>query len=156
LSAADPSSIPWFLGLLLVVSFGLNWLWEMLQMSAYVGMAGRAWRATIFSCALASLGDAAITLLIYGAGALATRRTRRVTDYGYKAYVASSLAGATSAVVIEWIAQETGRWTYTSQMPVMPLLDIGLWPLLQLAVLVPLALWLAAWWEGKHRQADSS
>ena len=140
--------------MLFVVSFGLNWLWEMLQMPAYVEMVGRSWSATATTCALTGLGDAAITLLIYGVGALATGRTLWVTDYGYKAYAAAALAGATSAVLIEWIAQGTGRWTYTSRMPVVPVLGTGLWPLLQLTVLVPLALWLAGLWERRPRTAD--
>ena len=153
MSATELLSLRRFLAALFVVSFGLNWLWEMFQMSDYVEMAGKAWRETVFACGIASLGDAAVTLLIYGAGALATGRSKWLTDYGYKAYAAAALAGAASAVVIEWTAQGTGRWTYMNEMPVVPFLGTGLWPLLQLTVLVPLALGLAALWEGRPRPA---
>jgi hypothetical protein len=42
---------------LLIVSFGLNWIWEMAQMPAFVETAGRSWRQTALQCAVFSLGD---------------------------------------------------------------------------------------------------
>jgi hypothetical protein len=57
-----------------VAAFGLNWLLEMFQMPVYAGMSGRPLRETALICALASVGDTIITLVVYGAGALASRR----------------------------------------------------------------------------------
>ena len=47
---------------LVLAAFGLNWLWEMVQMPAYVQMAGRSWTEATLPCALASLGDVPWTL----------------------------------------------------------------------------------------------
>jgi hypothetical protein len=60
-----------FFVVLFVVAFGMNWLWEMLQMQAYAEMEGRSWQETALLCATASIGDALATLGIYGVGALA-------------------------------------------------------------------------------------
>lgn len=38
------------------------------------------------------------------------------------------------AFLIEWWALDTGRWAYNSLMPVVPILRVGLSPLIQLVV----------------------
>ena len=38
----------------------------------------------------------------------------------------------------------SGKWAYTANMIVVPVLNVGLWPFLQLMLLVPLAIWIAA------------
>lgn len=38
-----------------------------------------------------------------------------------------------------------GRWSYNHRMPVEPVLETGLWPLLQLTLLVPAAIGIATW-----------
>src|SRR6266436_3395275 len=53
-----------------LIAYVLHWTWEMLQMPTSIQMAGRSWRETASRCALAAVGDAVITLLIYMAGAL--------------------------------------------------------------------------------------
>jgi hypothetical protein len=51
--------------------------------------------------------------------------------------------GALTAVTLERVALATGRWTYNGLMPVIPLLDAGLWPVLQMSILPLVAVWLA-------------
>jgi hypothetical protein len=128
-----------------LTAFGLNWLWEMLQMAGYAEMAGRAWRATLPSCMLASLGDVLITVAVYGVGALASGQVRWGTTRKWNIYAAAALLGTGCATAIEWHALATGRWSYSRHMPIVPLLAVGLWPLLQLTLLVPVSLWFAAW-----------
>lgn len=41
---------------------------------------------------------------------------------------------------MEWRALATGRWSYTDGMPILPVLGVGLWPVLQLTLLTPIAL----------------
>ena len=91
----------------------------------------------------ATLGDVAITLLIYAIGALAARTLRWGLRAAWNVYSAVALLGAMHAFWIERAAIASGRWTYTQTMPVIPLLKVGLWPLLQLTVLTPLTFWLA-------------
>ena len=43
----------------------------------------------------------------------------------------------------EVFALRTGRWSYGPSMPVIPILGVGLTPLLQMPLLIPITLWLA-------------
>ena len=131
---------------LFVVAFALNWLWEMLQMSAYVELSGRSWGETALTCTLASLGDAGLTLMVYLLLAILTQRAGWPLTGGWKAYFVAALLGAGCAVVVEWLALSNAHWSYTRNMPVLPWLRIGLLPLVQLALLVPAAIGTGAWW----------
>lgn len=140
-----PPRRPWpFFAALFGISFALNWFWEMLQMTAYVEMAGRSWREVAPGCTVATLGDAAITLAICAVGSLAAGRPRWGMEGGWNVYATAAILGAVAAVAIEWEALGAGRWSYTAEMPLVPGLDVGLWPFLQLTLLVPAALAIAA------------
>lgn len=128
---------------LLVAAFVLNWIWEMAQMSGYAEMSKQLWRETALVCTVATLGDVAITLGIYGIGALASGQPRWGLENRWNIYATAALLGAACAMAIEWRALALGRWTYTDRMPIV--VGVGLWPLLQLTLLVPAALWIAAW-----------
>jgi hypothetical protein len=140
-----------FFATLLIAAFGLNWLWEMLQMPAYVELKGRSWQETALLCTLASVGDAMLAVLIYGAGALVTGRVRWGMSGGWKTYTVVALLGLTVAVFIEWLSRGTGWWSYNNRMPVV--FGFGLWPLLQQLLLVPASLRIAVWWYESKRQA---
>ena len=48
-------------------------------------------------------------------------------------------AGLVIAILIEWFAVNgLHRWAYTDQMPRIPVLDVGLTPILQMLILPPL------------------
>ena len=123
-------------GRLALVAVVLNWPWEMAQMTGYVDMASQAWASTIWRCLRASVGDAALTIL---AVSLAVRIAPRPPW----TYVAAAAAGSVSALLVEWTALSVGAWSYNERMPIVPLLDAGLWPLLQLTILVPVTMWAA-------------
>lgn len=131
---------------LCVSSFVMNWAWEMAQMSAYAETAGRPWRETLRTCTIASLGDVIVTAAILGLGALAAGSSTWPATGRWNVYLFAALLGAVSALAFEWYALATGRWSYSADMPVLPTLRVGLWPLLQLTLLVPGSLWAARWW----------
>lgn len=54
---------------------------------------------------------------------------------GLSAHVLLGLLGGLVATVIEWRALATGRWQYTDKMPLVPIVKVGLSPLVQLMVL---------------------
>lgn len=135
---------------LFLAAFGLNWLWETVQMGAYVQTADRPWRAIALLHIVPTLGDVAVTFVVYGVGALAAGELRWGMTGRWNVYATAALLGGACAVAVEWKALASGRWSYSEQMPIVPVLGVGLWPLLQLTVLVPLALWLAAWWSRRR------
>lgn len=136
---------------LLLVSFALNWIWEMVQMPAFVETAGRSWRDTAFTCALFSLGDAGLTLTIYGVGVVAARHLANMTRA--KFYLLHAALGAVVAVVVELVAKRFDLWSYSERMPV--LVGLGLVPILQLVTLVPAAVWIAVTWSRKEQSRNS-
>ncbi len=145
---------PSFLFTLFVISFALNWVWEMAQMAVYVGINGESWREAVLTCTVATLGDAAITLGIYAVCVFIT--TRRKTSAGRISYTTASLLGAACAVIIEKIALSSSYWRYTTQMPRVPVLNVGLWPILQLALLIPLSWWIVLRWNVARHKGDTS
>lgn len=118
--------------------------WEMAQMPGYSDLAGKSWRETIPRCLPAVFGDVVITFWIYGIGALATGNV----DWGlepsrWNLYLTLVLLGGMHAAWIEQIALMSGRWSYTEAMPILPRIGVGLWPLLQLSLLIPLTVALS-------------
>lgn len=111
----------------------------MAQMPAYVETARRSWRETALRCAAFSVGDAVLTGAFYVVAVTAARRMRGLT--GLKFYLLVGALAAIAAVFIELIANAMGYWTYSERMPIVQ--GVGLLPILQLATLKPLSVWIA-------------
>lgn len=145
------SSLPWrrvgrFLAATILVGLVLNEIWEMAQMSAFVEMAGYSWASTLDVCTRAAVGDVGILLGIYAAVALAAGDPGWGLRGRWNHYATAAVLGLATAVLVEHAALAAGRWSYTERMPVVPLLDAGLWPLLQMLLLPPLTFLFARWW----------
>ncbi|MDP2605000.1 MAG: hypothetical protein Q8S00_20835 [Deltaproteobacteria bacterium] len=148
------SSLPWrrfgrFLATTVLVSFVLNEIWEMAQMSAYVETAGPSWTSTLGLCTRAAVGDVGIILGIYAAGALAAGDLGWGLRGRWNIYATAAVLGLAYAALVEHAALAAGRWSYTERMPVVPGLDAGLWPLLQMTLLPPLTFLFARRWAGR-------
>jgi len=125
---------------LAVVSFVLNWVWEIGQMVAFAVSA--SWIKSLIFCTLATIVDLLTTFAVYGVAAFIARRLDwKRNDWHF--YVTAAVLGALSAVTFEKIAFAVGLWSYNEKMPVVPLVDTGLLPLVQFTVLVPFAIWLS-------------
>lgn len=136
-----------------ITGFALQWTWEMAQMFAYEEMAGQPWQRTVVTCTLATVGDIVATLLVYGLVAMIRWNFRWVLRARLGDYVWAGLAGALIAVVTEKLARAYGQWSYTDAMPITPVIEVGLLPLLQLTLLIPVTLWLARRFT-QHRQTQ--
>jgi len=137
-----------FIATTVLVGFVFNELWEMAQMSAYVETSGNSWMGTLGFCTQASLGDVGIIMGIYAAGALAAGDPGWGLLARWNMYAMAAVLGLTYATLVEHAALASGRWSYTEKMPVLPLFDAGLWPLLQMTLLPPLTFWIARRWVG--------
>jgi hypothetical protein len=134
-----------FFAIMVLTSFVLNEIWEMAQMSSYRETAGSSWISTLGLCTQAALGDVAIILGIYAAGALAAGDLFWGLRGRWNIYATAVLLGLAYAALVEHEALAAGRWSYTERMPIVNLLGAGLWPLLQMMVLPPLSFYLARW-----------
>lgn len=101
---------------LFIFAFGLNWLWEMLQMPAYVKTPASSWQAKVFVCTVASLIDAVITLGVCGLGGIFAGRLQWAMRGGWKVSLIFALGGAMCAVIIERFALAFGFWSYSDRM----------------------------------------
>ena len=127
-----------FCGVLSVIAFGLNWIWENGQMFAYSAEAGDSWAKSLFFCTLASIGDAIVTTAIY------VFLKFLMKSRGAEFYLSAAFLGAACAVGFEWFAFRFGLWSYGERMVVLPVLGVGLLPFVQLTLLVPSAIWLTS------------
>ena len=119
---------------LLAIAFVLHLGWEMAQMGAYQGM-DFPWRETLGRCALAASFDAVVTLVIV-APFLRRRGFRR-------SWAGIAVAGLVAGLAIEAVGLRLGRWAYGQDMPVWPVIGLGVLPTVQMAVLPVLSAWLA-------------
>ena len=129
----------------------LNFPWEFLQAPFFASMASAPhWPATK-DCAQAAVGDATMTLIAYWLIALCMRSRHWVRTpspsgtFGFVCFLVVLNVG------IEKLATEhLGRWSYAVSMPIVPLLGMGVLPLIQWLLLPPVVIWFV------HRQLSSS
>ncbi len=118
-----------------------HYIWEMLQMPLYVGMQFKdisSWKA----CFFATLGDANIVIIIWFAGYLAFKNIWWFKKLSFLKIVLILGIGICITVFIEIHAIKTGRWEYTLLMPIIPLVNVGISPLIQMMILPLLAFYL--------------
>jgi hypothetical protein len=108
-----------------IISFILNFIWENLHSFLYLGYKGG--EITEFILLRATLGDAVMITLI----SLPFTFLNSFKKYTW----AIIPIGIIIAVSIEWYALGTDRWAYNEYMPIVPYLEVGLTPLLQLGIL---------------------
>ncbi|OGZ11292.1 MAG: hypothetical protein A3D67_02610 [Candidatus Lloydbacteria bacterium RIFCSPHIGHO2_02_FULL_51_22] len=105
-------------------AFLLNFLWENIHAVLYVQyQGGEITRLILFR---AALFDAAV-ITLFAALLLVLPWPRA------RPWVMLAL-GVVFAVGLEWFALATGRWEYNTLMPLIPFLNVGLSPAIQLGV----------------------
>lgn len=120
-----------------VVAVLVNYPWELAQSPLYVGMGSL--RQMWWHCFRASLGDGLLVLLIFATGWLVLQRWNWFVHPGAHGYLLMLVTGLVIGISVEGIAVYLARrWTYTSQMPLVPGLQVGVVPVLQMLVLPPL------------------
>lgn len=130
---------------LVTIALPLNLAWELLQAPAF-GTMGDTWLKGFLVCAVAAVGDGVIALLLFGAGVAAFRQRRWFAPFRPGRYLGIIAIAVFIQVAVEWVALVQGRWSYQPWHPT--LLGIGLLPVLQAVVVVPLMFWLLSRWDG--------
>jgi len=65
-------------------------------------------------------------------------------------YSAVVLVGVALQIVVEWVMVHVlDRWGYAPSQPVLPVIGVGILPVVQPIVLLPLVFGMTARWEGK-------
>lgn len=86
-------------------------------------------------CALASVEDAIMVLLIYLCFALIYKNPLWVQNLTLPRILLLMLVGTIGAIVAEMRHVSAGNWAYGKSMPLLPIVDVGLSPVLQFMLL---------------------
>lgn len=133
------------LAAIFTVAVAFNYAWELAQSPLYTGM--EDFRRMLWHCFAASLGDGMLVLLIFALGWAALRRRDWFVRPGGRGYVLMLITGLVIAIGVELVAiYALRRWEYTTQMPLLPGLGVGLLPIAQMLVLPPVILRVVAAW----------
>lgn len=124
----------------------LNYPWEFLQVPLFENMPeARHWDA-ILTCTRATLGDAVITLIAFWCVSLAARSRSWIMLPNTSRIMMFASTGVLITIVIERLALAgvwLGGWQYSSLMPIVPGVEVGLSPVLQWIVLPPIVVWFS-------------
>jgi hypothetical protein len=121
-----------------VVAFVLHSVWEASHVGLYVGYAG----LDTFGLPLtlwATLGDVLYTVGAYLLVALIKGDLAWAARFGWRDGAALALIGGTIALLVEYKALALHSWAYASAMPIIPYLHVGLSPVLQMTIVLPLS-----------------
>ena len=116
-----------------VIAFSVNFIWEVLQGPLYEGFE-YDWQHISF-CALASIADMLMVLILFFGFALVYRNLYWVMNWDFEIIVPLVLVGSVGAIFGEICHLERDDWGYAEPMPIIPLVEIGISPLLQFALL---------------------
>lgn len=127
-----------------VFAFLLNFPWEFLQVPLFAGMAQMPHWQAVKMCTRAALGDVVIMLLSFWLVSAVRKSRHWVFAPSPREFVLLVCTGVLTTVGIElavlqgsWVAS----WHYAPEMPLVPVLGVGLAPVLQWVVLPPLVVW---------------
>jgi hypothetical protein len=123
--------------MLVVVAVLVNYPWERLQSQLYVHSGGVSipW----WLCLAASLADGLFVVVIFGVGWMAFGCRTWFEQPGITGYLVVLASGITISIGVEWTTVHMLRWwTYGEQMPLVPIVNFGLVPMIQMLVLPPL------------------
>lgn len=124
-----------------IIGFILQYIWEYLQCGIFYTMPNKSPSTLMIS---ATLGDVAITILLYIIIALSSRRFSWITHkWDLKEITIMILYSLFVSFYFESSALYTGRWSYARTMPLFFNTNIGLIPVLQLLILLPLTFFIS-------------
>jgi hypothetical protein len=125
-----------------IFAFLLTFPWEILQSPFFQGMTeARHWDA-VRICMLATLGDVGLMLMNFWIVAWVGGGRRWPLEPTVARVAGFTGLGLAATILVEILAtQGWHRWRYSDLMPTIPLLEVGLIPLLMWGVLSPLILW---------------
>jgi len=132
-----------------VVAVIFNYVWEMAQSVFYVGM--KSFNA-LWHCFIAGVGDGLLVLLIFAIGCVVLRRRAWFVQPGISGYILMLMTGLVIGIGIEWLAVHViVLWKYTAQMPLVPWLNIGVLPVIQMLVLPPAIFGAVSMWQSRAK-----
>lgn len=120
-----------------VVAVILNIVWELAQLYLYNNAVYNI--AHISFCALASIADAIMITLMYLLFAAVLKNALWIRSVKWYQILILVVVGATGAILSEKRHLNIGTWDYSYWMPIIPIVKVGLSPVLQFMLLPTLS-----------------
>ena len=127
---------------LTAITFLLHFVWENSQAPLYEGYSSFSQHLPI--CFWGVIGDTIFTLVVYLGIGLLKNDFQWLTKLGLYDIIVLAVIGFFAAIGIEWRALLFNRWTYVDAMPLLPYFQVGLIPVLQMTLLLPLSFYLTS------------
>lgn len=121
------------------VMFTFHLAWEVAHSPLFSSMQAMPFAQALRACVRATFGDVALGLGSYLVVAACMRDARWAASPRALSLAALSALGVLATIGLEMHAIANGRWAYAEAMPRLPVLDVGLTPLLQWVVVPPLS-----------------
>lgn len=120
-----------------------NLIWEFAQMPLYTLWVSGTPREIVFAALHCTGGDILIAGGSIGLAIFAVGRRQWPNRRYWRVAFAAVAAGMGYTVFSEWFNTEIRQaWSYRDSMPIVPIVEVGLAPLLQWLTLPTLAFWL--------------
>ena len=115
------------------LAFLFNLTWELIQIPLYKSASYSI--EHISFCALASVADAILVLLLFFGSAVLFRNLLWIQEKKWQQMMMVILIGGTGAVLGEMRHLSIGSWAYADTMPIIPVVNVGVTPVLQFMIL---------------------
>ena len=132
---------------IILLAFFFNVAWEILQVPLFKD-GTYSWSHIVF-CVVASVADVIMVLLVYFGFAIIYKNALWIQHLNLIRIILLLLTGGIGAVLAETWHLSNATWTYADAMPVIPILNAGLSPVLQFMIL-PLLVYLLSFKMVKH------
>lgn len=124
------------------IAFALHLVWENAQAPLFAGYTSFGQHLPI--CLYGTVGDVLITLIVYSLISLLKKDLLWPLKRTAYNLLALTVIGFFAAAAIEYRALALELWSYTSAMPIIPYLQVGLSPLAQMTILLPVTFYLTS------------
>lgn len=131
-----------FIFTMVILALLLNFAWELIQVPLYKNPAYDT--RHIAFCALASLADVLMVLLLYFGLGLIFKEPFWIQDLKSTRVLLLVLIGGVGAVLSEIRHLSLGSWGYDNSMPLIPVVNVGIAPVLQFMIL-PILIYFASY-----------
>lgn len=130
-----------------LIAFVIHLVWENAQAPLFAGFS--SFGQHFFICLLRTIGDVTFTVVVYLIIGLLKNDFGWVVRLNKADILVLAIVGFFFALGIEWRALLFERWAYAESMPIIPYFQVGLTPILQMTLLLPLSFYLTSKWS-KH------
>ena len=127
-----------------ILSFLLNFTWELFQLPLYKNSVYDI--SHIAFCALATVADVIMVLLLYFGLALIFKNPFWIQQLNWQRITLVIFVGGTGAMLSEMRHLKLASWAYAAVMPLLPVVKVGVAPVLQFMLLPLLSYLLSAYY----------